>query len=558
MSDDFFDDVAVNHTLTRLAECDRLTIFVGAGASMEVGLPSWWELVDRLLRRVAVDRGLTEDEIDVFADGVLAEADGVIGAATVIRQHFGSSQFTGDADDFIRQALYAGEGSGDLVDPPPGPTARAVARLVPRWPLGDVEILTTNNDPLLSRALDELIKDERKQGRGVHGLSGAIAGAAGPQLSRKRLVVRHLHGALDPAARASMEKKPIVIAESDYHGVQEAESWQRAQLVDLLANSTCVFVGASMTDVNVLRFLRLARPTGDARHVALLTRPPVEGSAAAAGALRDAVSARWAEYGVTALYPRFFLETSQFLEELARRRAAVAAGEPPDPPAGRFRARLATWETAIGQARLKQSPPQELAAAQDQITSLLSTWLDEVIQRLPGRLRAEWRRETFGLQLWVAQDSGKKLLLWGQSTASWRDAAAFEPVPVTQPSRWSCVDAYCAGSPVLRVFGPEVGTRWHSTLNVPIFVDGSDCGRLPVGVLALSAIDRQSDAVLTRLTRVEWAPIVNVMQAAATIYLDPEQGLPLAAAPRERATTAAPAPRGGRTRGRRGIGADDT
>jgi hypothetical protein len=92
MASDFFDEDTVNTVLTRLAEAERLTVFVGAGASMEVGLPSWGGLIDRLLRRVAVDYGLVGQQVDEFTANVLAESDGVIGAATVIRQHFNSSK----------------------------------------------------------------------------------------------------------------------------------------------------------------------------------------------------------------------------------------------------------------------------------------------------------------------------------------------------------------------------------------------------------------------------------------------------------------------------------
>jgi hypothetical protein len=351
-----------------------------------------------------------------------------------------------------------------------------------------------------------------------------VIGASGEQLKRSRFVIRHLHGALDPKARTSKELKPIVIAESDYHQVQETDSWQRDLMVSRLANSTCVFVGASMTDVNVLRFLRLARPEGTARHVALLRRSEAEEASAVARVLRAAVSSRWAEFGVAALYPRFFLETSQFLEELVRRRTLGLAGEIEDQSAGRFRTRLALWESEIREKRLTTEPAEELAVAQDEMHALLVGWLNEVVSRLPYRLRAEWSREIFGLQLWIAQEGGRSLLLWGQSTNSWRDASAFSPIPVEQPSRWAAVDAYCAGSPVLRVLPTEVGTRWHSTLNVPIFLDTPMRGRLPVGVLALSAMDKQADAVLSRLTRAEWTPVVNVMEEAARIYLDPQRG----------------------------------
>lgn len=40
------------------ARSERLTVLLGAGASIEAGLPSWSALIERLLVRAAEERGL--------------------------------------------------------------------------------------------------------------------------------------------------------------------------------------------------------------------------------------------------------------------------------------------------------------------------------------------------------------------------------------------------------------------------------------------------------------------------------------------------------------------
>jgi hypothetical protein len=50
----------------------EISIFVGAGVSMEAGLPSWEELVARLLRAVGEER-LADDQLDLWLSRTLAE-----------------------------------------------------------------------------------------------------------------------------------------------------------------------------------------------------------------------------------------------------------------------------------------------------------------------------------------------------------------------------------------------------------------------------------------------------------------------------------------------------
>jgi NAD-dependent SIR2 family protein deacetylase len=55
----------VRKAIDDLARSDRVRVVAGAGASMEIGLPSWEDLVVALLDEAIASRGWTEDE-DAF------------------------------------------------------------------------------------------------------------------------------------------------------------------------------------------------------------------------------------------------------------------------------------------------------------------------------------------------------------------------------------------------------------------------------------------------------------------------------------------------------------
>ncbi|MBI3016010.1 MAG: SIR2 family protein, partial [Candidatus Tectomicrobia bacterium] len=65
----------------------------------------------------------------------------------------------------------------------------------------------------------------------------------------------------------------LVLGEDDYFQHSRTPyAWPDVILIGYLSQSTCVFVGSSMTDPNVRRFLRLGRPVSSHRHFAFLPR----------------------------------------------------------------------------------------------------------------------------------------------------------------------------------------------------------------------------------------------------------------------------------------------
>lgn len=278
----------------RLARAERLTFVVGAGASMEGGLPSWAELVRSVLEST-VPRSLDESDRAAWV-GALGEA-GPLGMAATARARVGSdARFVAR----VTERLYWGKRAEDF---DPGPLAQELAIWKRAFPA--IRLATFNYDQLLERALeDEGVTAEPREDNASE--PGGVA------------AVRHLHGVLtgDPARDA------VVLTEGDY-ALWESGGWQDEFMSDAL-DGVCVFVGLSFTDQNLLRWIYGARGT---QPVAVLTRQGAPGlSPAVREALESATRARLGRAHVTAYWADFYAEVAQLMHEARRRRGP---GAPP-------------------------------------------------------------------------------------------------------------------------------------------------------------------------------------------------------------------------------------
>jgi hypothetical protein len=114
------DTSGVNTAIEQISSHDgEITVFVGAGVSKEAGLPSWNELVERLLQ-AAVDDRLSDRQVSEWLRRTLAE--GPLAAAAIAKALHGE-----DDDAFkisLRDALYAPFGPRAYG---PGALARQIA-----------------------------------------------------------------------------------------------------------------------------------------------------------------------------------------------------------------------------------------------------------------------------------------------------------------------------------------------------------------------------------------------------------------------------------------------
>lgn len=440
--------------IERVGGAKRLTLIVGAGASMEAGLPSWGRLVRDLLESVAPS---TLDESDRAAWLDAAAEAGLLGMAATARALASSDEaFVAR----VERHLYRGKGPEHF---DPGPLAREIAAWKRDYP--QTQLATFNYDQLLERALEDLglQAEAREDGEPEHD------GVA---------VVRHLHGRLTgtPATDA------LILTEGDY-ATWPAGSWQDDFMRDAL-EGVCVFLGLSFTDQNLLRWVY---SSAGAVHVAVLTRQSSPRlPAGVRRELESATRARLQQANVTAYWADFYAESAQLMHEARRRRGP---GKPPDPYPERAQRR------ALKGRRRCLPGSRHLAARQRKVREILVASLSGVRAALAS-VGADLTVEALGLGLWGLDYEQRDVTLWASSDRIHVDPSTIVGVPLTWGSEWVAVEAITQGSVV--EWDPEIyASRWRSVRGIPLVWTRPDQReRILVGAATLTSTRPVGSSIL--------------------------------------------------------------
>lgn len=485
----FFGEQGIERAIDAVAGARKVTVVVGAGASMEIGLPSWADLVARLLDTVIEQRGWGQDRVELRR---LAERNGLVSAAEVVVSLLPKA----DLKDLIHRELYRDDRPADLR---PGPLAEAVARM--QWTFGpSMRIATTNYDLLLEAALRASSggsADVRTYVRSEESPAGTVS-------------VTHLHGVL-----GAVRKGQIVLSERDYVRTQSGSAWQEKWMLEALNESSCLFLGTSLTDPNLLRYFHGHRQTRP--HFATLIRRPAR--TPDEHRLRDrweeAQASRWQAVGVTPLFADHFADAAQFVHEISLRRSAGSRAYRP------FQRRFDEWfgaESTDGVLRLGPEVFRELQARlNDGLNSILEQTRAALVDQLPGLAR-----ETLSLALWAlttppsgaAQES---VVVWATADRVMTTPDSITPVELTSASPWTAVKAICSGTS-LEESKDVYASRWRFVRAVPVYRHGDD--RIPLGAVSLSTIAPMDRTALAKLRRGQRTELDRLLAESGRALLD--------------------------------------
>ncbi|MEA5366706.1 SIR2 family protein [Amycolatopsis sp., V23-08] len=489
--------------LTELFETVRdrslpLTIVVGAGVSMNSGLPSWQSLIEKMTDEISdknIQRIARADKSDLMRKAeivlqLLKEAKGDI------QEH-----------EVIRKALYQRD-----LQVTPGLLAESIARLayVRRT---DSRLLTTNFDIVLEEALLAYFA-----GADVKSFSvpSDQTGAWKDWNRDGQIGVLHLHGRIRQAAG---HEEPILLTESQFlkYGAQV-----RAILADSLKDSCTIFIGLGMSDPNLVGPLYESAPANSPRF-SLVVPPAVPRVSPTLAATYAINSARYLEQklGLRPIFLKSYSQLNQAISDLT-----LAVLEPEryrlDDAVGdslvysrRFARALDVCYTAVG-----CSPKAEIPAGQ--AAEDLTTRLHKALSIPDGpldvlnRFSTEYGNhvlggndgENFGLFLWLrsrTQENGGRsytINLVGTSVYTHREEWSLRHhVNIDRGSDFAAAQAIFTGNLQAANLTPSpIAQIWRGILAAPILISGTGSdrmvGKAPADVLTVGAITLNSTYVI--------------------------------------------------------------
>jgi hypothetical protein len=447
----------LDDVVDQLSQADLpITFVLGAGASMEAGLPSWAALVRGLVKDVAPR--LREQEKSMWLEAV--DDGGLLAAAATARAMSSSEK---RFSELLWRHLYGGNKPQDYR---PGPLCTEVAAFKKAF-FASTVLITFNYDDLLERALTgaDLMAEAR------------IDDVEEPATVA---VVRHLHGRLGPRHRHD----PVVLTEADYARLPVENTWQ-SRVMSRALEGLCVFVGLSFNDPNLLRWVYAG---GERRHLALFTRQSSPSlSQNVRRELERATRARLAQAGVDAYWADFYGELAQVVHEARRRRVARSGPES-------FLARAARV-SCRGKRRCVPTS-SAFGARQRTLSELLSALLD-IVQSVAHSAGVDLADEHLGLALWGVDHELREVSLWASSDRLYRGTGDIVALPFELASRWAAVEAVTQCNTV--EIDPRVyASRWRFIRGVPLVWDGAS-ERIVVGAATLTSTTPADESRLAGL-----------------------------------------------------------
>jgi hypothetical protein len=458
----FFEDATtLAGVIQRIAAAPAVTFIVGAGASMEAGLPSWGTLVARLLDRLELMA--TPEQERELRDRV--SQLGVLEAAAMVRA------WHADQGSFLRAvkaSLYDGH-RPDLFAP--GPIASELGRWI-GLNAACTDVATLNYNLLIERAVHDVT---------TIATTSMFSGRA-PR--RDTFAVRHLHGRL-----SDRHLDEIVLTERDY-AVWQQTSWQERFMREALRNTMCVFVGLSFSDQNLLRWV-YDTPRGSNHRLALFARQGAPGdNEAVRQKMELAADRRLARASVEIVRVNYYAELGQLIHEARRQRQP---GRPPDPFATR-----ASRRTAAATRRVLPSGTHRHARQQ--------TWADALeaavatVRSTLATIVPDLAAEHMGLGVWSADHHERKVTLLAASDRIYLREAATKSAAFAFDSEWIAIRALTTGVPVEE--HGQFGGRWNSVRGVPLVWTGQlGRDRVPVGAFTLTSTYPEGETMLDKAER---------------------------------------------------------
>ena len=217
----------------------KLTLVSGAGSSIGAGIPSWNDLLIRLLESMM--KKISNDRSISLKNANPNEFQKRYGPSALVVGKYLKSNLGDDFLQELRDALY-------MNNPNTCETIEAIVNL--SRPQRDGKpldsIITFNFDSLIEENLDK--NNIRHKAIFMEGMRN----------TSRELPIYHVHGYL-PRKGKMTKNNEIVFSEEAYHSqFIDPFSWSNLIQLNKLSQNTCLFFGLSVTDPNLRRLLDVA------------------------------------------------------------------------------------------------------------------------------------------------------------------------------------------------------------------------------------------------------------------------------------------------------------
>jgi hypothetical protein len=239
-----------------------IILFLGAGVSIDAGIPLWTGLIKQLLIYMINSKtranALTETELKLLNElAYNNKEDSPLTQMRYIKSAFSDEEYYTIVHDVLySKPLYT---NTTLLN--------AIAKIsIPQRSFNGIKSIVTYN-------FDDLLECKFKEKE----IEYNTVCCENDMTSINKLNIHHVHGYLPKNPDIPNDKPDLIFSEEDYHRVyRDSYSWSNLMQLNAFRDSTCLFIGCSLTDPNLRRLLDVAARSGESpRHYAFLQRKSI-------------------------------------------------------------------------------------------------------------------------------------------------------------------------------------------------------------------------------------------------------------------------------------------
>ncbi len=232
---DFEDE----NDICKLRNSDNLTLFLGAGVSIESGIPAWEDFIKKLSAKIFRSCGVCWCNIGNFLSHIRA-----------LKLLLGEGEHE-SFNSIFQKTLYESLREKNL-------TLDAVSALILRK--GIKNIITYNFDDLLESKLRSL------GNKNIQSITSDF-----PKKLKKEINIFHVHGFV---GQKDEFKGNIIFSEEEYNKLfSDSTHWGNVVQLKFLKSGACLFIGCSFEDPNIKRLLDIIH-NSDKKNYAIMLQMP--------------------------------------------------------------------------------------------------------------------------------------------------------------------------------------------------------------------------------------------------------------------------------------------